>query len=395
VRWLSGGAVLKRFFDLRKEINTFLIEKGKSVPELTDPQWLIDLGFLADLTHELNMLNMELQGKNKLVSHMHTDVKAFQMKNKLFIKYIDEKKLDHFPNCKKAVEEVGMNFHWKNDKMKCILMQLQNQFNDRFCDFEKVSGKMKIFANPFSCDIDDVPSNLQMNVIDLQSNDTLKNSFYEINDLVKFYGSFPSNFNELKRFAQQLITIFGSTYLCEQTFSILNYRKNKYCSRLTNEHLSAILRICIAKCDWSFLHAVNDVNVAVGLFYEKLYDDMFRQFVPLNRANSLHYPVWYTSDIIRKLKHKFKVFKRYKKTMSRSTLIEFRNLRRDLKISINATYHEYISTVEQQLTHDPRCFWSFVNHKRKSNAILYYRERLFIILRKEFFLTINDGFSVW
>jgi hypothetical protein len=77
-------------------------------------------------------------------------------------------------------------------------MQLQNQFNDRFCDFEKVSGKLKIFANPFSCDIDDVPSNLQMNVIDLQSNDTLKNSFYEINDLVKFYG-------ELKRFAQQLL----------------------------------------------------------------------------------------------------------------------------------------------------------------------------------------------
>jgi hypothetical protein len=243
VRWLSRGAVLKRFFDLRKEINTFLIEKGKSVPELTDPQWLIDLGFLTDLTHELNMLNMKLQGKNKLVSDMHIDVKSFQMKNKLFIKHIDEKKLDHFPNCKKAVEEVGMNFHWKNDKMKCILMQLQNQFNDRFCDFEKVSGKLKIFANPFSCHIDDVPSNLQMNVIDLQSNDTLKNSFYEINDLVKFYGSLPSNFDELKRFAQQLITIFGSTYLCEQTFSILNYRKNKYCSRLTNEHLSAILRI--------------------------------------------------------------------------------------------------------------------------------------------------------
>jgi hypothetical protein len=169
VRWLSRGAVLKRFFDLRKEINTFLIEKGKSVPELTDPQWLIDLGFLTDLTHELNMLNMKLQGKNKLVSDMHTDVKAFQMKNKLFIKHIDEKKLDHFPNCKKAVVEVGINFHWKNDKMKCILMQLQNQVNDRFCDFEKVSVKLMIFANPFSCDIDDVPSNLQMNVIDLMT----------------------------------------------------------------------------------------------------------------------------------------------------------------------------------------------------------------------------------
>ncbi|XP_045504708.1 general transcription factor II-I repeat domain-containing protein 2A-like isoform X2 [Colias croceus] len=243
VRWLSRGAVLKRFFDLRKEINTFMNEKGKSVPELADNQWLIDLGFLTDVTHELNTLNVRLQGKNKLICDMHTDVKAFQMKNKLFIKHIDEKKLDHFPNCKKAVEEAGINFHWENGKMRDILIQLQTQFTERFHDFEKVSSKLKIFANPFSCGIEDVPSHLQMNVIDLQSNDALKSSFYDINDLIKFYGSLPSDFDELKRFAQQFITIFGSTYTCEQTFSIVNYRKNKYASRLTDEHLRAILRI--------------------------------------------------------------------------------------------------------------------------------------------------------
>ncbi|CAK1599872.1 unnamed protein product [Parnassius mnemosyne] len=82
-----------------------------------------------------------------------------------------------------------------------------------------------------------------MNMIDLQSNDVLKSTFYELKDLVKFYGSLPSDFDELKKFAQQFITIFGSTYLCEQTFSIVNYRKNKCSSRLTDEHLRAILRI--------------------------------------------------------------------------------------------------------------------------------------------------------
>jgi len=151
--------------------------------------------------------------------------------------------LDHFPNCKKAVEEAEINFNWKSDKMKDILIQLQTQCSDRFSEFEKVSSKLKIFANPFSCDIEGVPSHLQMNVIDFQSNDALKSSFYEINDLIKFYGSSPSDFDELKRFAQQFITAFGSTYLCEQTFSIVNYRKNKYASRLTDDHLRAILLI--------------------------------------------------------------------------------------------------------------------------------------------------------
>lgn len=248
VRWLSRGAVLERFFHLRKEICNFMEMKGKTISEFYNKQWVVDLGFLTDLTAELNLLNTRLQGKNKLICSMYSDIKSFETKLKLFNKHIDGKKLDHFPNCKKAVKEAGINFVWQNTKMKSALIQLQAEFENRFADFKKISHKLEIFENPFAVDIDNVPSNLQMNVIDLQSNNILKMMFNEKTNLVDFYGSLPSeNYKELKNFAQQIITMFGSTYICEQTFSILNYRKNKYCSRLSNLHLDAILRISTSK----------------------------------------------------------------------------------------------------------------------------------------------------
>ena len=40
-----------------------------------------------------------------------------------------------------------------------------------------------------------------------------------------------------------MFSLFGSTYLCEQTFSMMNFNKNKQCSLLTDGHLEDILKI--------------------------------------------------------------------------------------------------------------------------------------------------------
>ena len=56
--------MLKRFYDLRNVIKSFMVSKNKFVLELDDENWLRDLAFLVDLTAHLNELNMHLQGEN-------------------------------------------------------------------------------------------------------------------------------------------------------------------------------------------------------------------------------------------------------------------------------------------------------------------------------------------
>ena len=82
VRWLSKGKMLKRFYDLRDEIATFMDMKGKIIPELSDDNWVRDLAFLVDLTMHFNDLNTKLQGQGQFVHHLY--VKTFQSKLQLW-----------------------------------------------------------------------------------------------------------------------------------------------------------------------------------------------------------------------------------------------------------------------------------------------------------------------
>lgn len=80
VRFLSRGKTLKRFVELKEAIMLFLGEKDLDVPELDDPSWWQDLGFITDLCQYLNQLNLSLQGRANIVTEMMDNVKAFKKK---------------------------------------------------------------------------------------------------------------------------------------------------------------------------------------------------------------------------------------------------------------------------------------------------------------------------
>lgn len=109
-------------------------------------------------------------------------------------------------------EEVNVKYLNKIEK-------LQNEFPTRFSDFYSIVDiKIKLFQNPSVVDI-----------IELQSDESLKAAFHNGHNLVQFYSSHcETKFSKIKYFAKQMLSVFGSTYICEQTFSLIKYRKSEY-----------------------------------------------------------------------------------------------------------------------------------------------------------------------
>ena len=47
----------------------------------------------------------------------------------------------------------------------------------------------------------------------------------------------------MKKFGGKMFSIFGSTYICEQSFSYMKINKNKHRCPLTDVNLQALMRI--------------------------------------------------------------------------------------------------------------------------------------------------------
>ena len=90
---------------------------------------------------------------------------------------------------------------------------------------------MRLFQNPFEADVDSCPDELQMEVIELQANDLFKDKFNR-DGLVAFCRFLPkADFPNVKTLASRYLSIFGTTYLCERTFSRMKYVKNNLRSK--------------------------------------------------------------------------------------------------------------------------------------------------------------------
>ncbi|KAK1889551.1 General transcription factor II-I repeat domain containing protein 2A [Dissostichus eleginoides] len=279
VRWLSRGEVLKRFAACLDHVKTFLESKGLTYPELEHPDWLEKLHFMVDMTGHLNMLNKSLQGKGSTALQMLEDVLAFERKMTVFARDVQKGTFSHFPSLREFKEAHN---HINCEYLQRAIIEMQTAFGQRFSEFRKEKNTLSFPVTPLDID----PSMLNMSPFTGVSLPDLEIELADIADkelwVSKFkrltadledvarqkailarehkwsdmeilpkpdklvfetWNAIPDTYMNMKKYAFGVLSIFGSTYLCEQIFSSMNYIKSKYRSRLTDDSLRSCVKI--------------------------------------------------------------------------------------------------------------------------------------------------------
>lgn len=91
-----------------------------------------------------------------------------------------------------------------------------------------------MFQNSFDCNLFDVPVELQLEVRDLQAYYLLI-EYHREGKLVEFYSCLPDDeYPKLRKYAFGMASVFSTTYVCEETFSKINFVKSEHQTRLNN-----------------------------------------------------------------------------------------------------------------------------------------------------------------
>lgn len=244
IRWLSIGEVLVRVYKLLPEIHQFLSEQNdKFFAELNDDRWLNDFAFSVDLLRHLNSLNKQLQGKNKFAHDLFSHIEKFTADLQIFMNEMLVFDLQHFPTLIKRQEYIESD---QFEYYYSVLCGLKDDFDIRFADFRKISPYLNLMTNLFVMNVVSGPIQIPSVAYDVMKiqTDAKARSDYAKMTVYEFFKSIDEKkYPCLRDLAKRMFVIFGSTYNCESAFSVMKYNKSKTRSRMTDEHLRAIMRI--------------------------------------------------------------------------------------------------------------------------------------------------------
>lgn len=217
VRWLSRAKCLKRFFELRFEIETFLKISGlKEFENVFEKTFLEELAFLTDVSELFNETNLKMQGKDKNIFDIASEINGF--KNKLKGLRINlNGNLNKFKCCNTIRCEIDdANFSRFDVNMNNII----SQFDARFKDFDYILSVADIYFFPLICTTQDQPEMFQEELVRLQSDFTFNR--FDNKRGIDFWSTIScEEYPVLKNEMLKVCSMFPTTYQCEAAFSVM------------------------------------------------------------------------------------------------------------------------------------------------------------------------------
>ena len=144
-----------------------------------------------------------------------------------------------------------------------LLTKLVTEFQERFIYFSETTDILNSVVNPFhekpenickstvECGIVDVT--FQLEVTDLQGNVELHQRFESCETVCEFWKLVSKQeFSVCWMAASKVAAYFGSSYLCEQSFSVMKTLKSKTLNCLSSEHLWDQIRTCLSSYQLRF-----------------------------------------------------------------------------------------------------------------------------------------------
>ena len=148
----------------------------------------------------------------------------------------------HFATCKELQNSADTKSALSFAKYDTHLESLSKEFEKRFSDFASYERQFALFSRPFSFDVVEAEENLQMELLEIQSDSSLRSKYLEVG-IPDFFSYLPERFRNFRKFTTRMMAMFSSTYLCEQLFSFMKSTKTSQRTRLTNQHLSSLIKL--------------------------------------------------------------------------------------------------------------------------------------------------------
>uniref|UniRef100_UPI00358ED13F SCAN domain-containing protein 3-like n=1 Tax=Myxine glutinosa TaxID=7769 RepID=UPI00358ED13F len=165
--------------------------------------------------------------------------------------HLQKGELTHFPSELKANGEAAEVTKRSIAHYATLVENLQQSFEDRFCNLKKQRPQITFLINPFTAESDCLKAPIvadeaasQLEMIELSEDDRLKYVLREGTIGTEFWKIVPTDrYPSVKQAALKLMSMFGSTYVCESVFSPLKQVKSRHRSVLTDTHVKELLRV--------------------------------------------------------------------------------------------------------------------------------------------------------